>query len=49
MAEPAWQETLRLRLVERNTKESAFAAIIEQCKSSNPLISRLADFYLNKT
>ncbi|KZT21685.1 ATG16-domain-containing protein [Neolentinus lepideus HHB14362 ss-1] len=30
MAEPAWQELLRLRLVERNSKESAFASIIEQ-------------------
>ncbi|KAF9535812.1 ATG16-domain-containing protein [Crepidotus variabilis] len=30
MAEPSWQETLRLRLVERNNKESAFAPIIEQ-------------------
>ncbi|EPQ60907.1 ATG16-domain-containing protein [Gloeophyllum trabeum ATCC 11539] len=30
MAEPAWQELLRLRLVERNAKESAFASIIEQ-------------------
>lgn len=32
MAEPSWQELLRLRLVERNNKESAFAPIIEQCK-----------------
>ncbi|KAH8991992.1 ATG16-domain-containing protein [Lactarius akahatsu] len=30
MAEPAWQELLRLRLAERNAKESAFAPIIEQ-------------------
>ncbi|KAF8898507.1 ATG16-domain-containing protein [Infundibulicybe gibba] len=30
MAEPAWQELLRLRLVERNAKESAFAPVIEQ-------------------
>ncbi|KAJ3558077.1 hypothetical protein NM688_g1132 [Phlebia brevispora] len=30
MAEPAWQENLRLRLVERNAKESAYAPIIEQ-------------------
>ncbi|TFK57413.1 ATG16-domain-containing protein [Heliocybe sulcata] len=30
MAEPAWQELLRLRLVERNARESAFASIIEQ-------------------
>jgi autophagy-related protein 16 len=30
MAEPSWQELLRLRLVERNNKESAFAPIIEQ-------------------
>jgi len=33
MAEPAWQETLRLRLVERNANESAYASIIEQCTS----------------
>lgn len=32
MAEPSWQETLRLRLAERNARESAFAPIIEQCK-----------------
>ena len=31
MGEPSWQETLRLRLVERNAKESAYAPIIEQC------------------
>ncbi|RDB28664.1 Protein tipD [Hypsizygus marmoreus] len=30
MAEPSWQETLRLRLAERNAKESAYASIIEQ-------------------
>ncbi|KAF8167894.1 ATG16-domain-containing protein [Crassisporium funariophilum] len=30
MAEPSWQELLRLRLAERNNKESAFAPIIEQ-------------------
>ncbi|KAF8219247.1 ATG16-domain-containing protein [Tricholoma matsutake] len=30
MAEPRWQETLRLRLTERNAKESAYAPIIEQ-------------------
>ncbi|ETW87477.1 hypothetical protein HETIRDRAFT_447981 [Heterobasidion irregulare TC 32-1] len=30
MAEPAWQELLRLRLAERNAKETAFAPIIEQ-------------------
>ncbi|KAH7915326.1 ATG16-domain-containing protein [Hygrophoropsis aurantiaca] len=30
MAEPSWQELLRLRLVERNAKQSAFASIIEQ-------------------
>ena len=35
MAEPSWQEQLRLRLAERNNKESAFSSIIEQCK---PLI-----------
>ncbi|KZT74792.1 ATG16-domain-containing protein [Daedalea quercina L-15889] len=30
MGEPAWQETLRIRLVERNTQESSYASIIEQ-------------------
>ncbi|KAL4069480.1 ATG16-domain-containing protein, partial [Scleroderma citrinum] len=30
MAEPSWQETIRIRLVERNAKQSAFASIIEQ-------------------
>ncbi|KAI0095306.1 ATG16-domain-containing protein [Irpex rosettiformis] len=30
MGEPSWQETLRLRLVERNARESAYAPIIEQ-------------------
>ncbi|CAL1696574.1 unnamed protein product [Somion occarium] len=30
MAEPSWQETLRIRLVDRNAKESAYAPIIEQ-------------------
>ena len=32
MAEPSWQETLRLRLVERDAKDGAYAGIIEQCK-----------------
>ncbi|KAF8807603.1 ATG16-domain-containing protein [Phlegmacium glaucopus] len=30
MAEPSWQEQLRLRLAERNNRESAFSPIIEQ-------------------
>ncbi|KAF7319958.1 Autophagy protein 16 [Mycena kentingensis (nom. inval.)] len=30
MAEPQWQEVLRIRLTERNSRESAFAPIIEQ-------------------
>jgi len=30
MAEPSWQELLRLRLAERNAKECTFAPIIEQ-------------------
>ncbi|EIW64847.1 ATG16-domain-containing protein [Trametes versicolor FP-101664 SS1] len=30
MAEPTWQETLRLRLVERNARESSYAPVIEQ-------------------
>ena len=33
MGEPSWQEMLRLRLVERNAKESAYSPIIEQCTS----------------
>jgi autophagy-related protein 16 len=48
MAEPPWQETLRLRLAERNAKESAFASIIEQCKSWDRTISRLADYIQTK-
>ncbi|KAI6133238.1 ATG16-domain-containing protein [Pisolithus croceorrhizus] len=34
MAEPSWQETIRIRLVERNAKQTAFASIIEQCRPS---------------
>ncbi len=34
MAEPSWQELLRLRLAERNSSESAFAPIIEQCEQA---------------
>jgi len=30
MADPSWQEVLRLRLIERNNKEAAYAPIIEQ-------------------
>ncbi|KIK82894.1 hypothetical protein PAXRUDRAFT_707727 [Paxillus rubicundulus Ve08.2h10] len=30
MAEPSWQEQIRLRLAERNVKQNAFASIIEQ-------------------
>ncbi|KAF9028823.1 ATG16-domain-containing protein [Rhodocollybia butyracea] len=30
MAEPAWQELIRIRLTERNAKESSYSAIIEQ-------------------
>ncbi|PPQ98906.1 hypothetical protein CVT24_003537 [Panaeolus cyanescens] len=30
MSEPGWQEVLRIRLAERNNRESAFAPIIEQ-------------------
>ncbi|KAK7058243.1 hypothetical protein VNI00_001874 [Paramarasmius palmivorus] len=30
MAEPAWQELIRIRLTERNSRESAFQSIIEQ-------------------
>jgi autophagy-related protein 16 len=42
MAEPSWQELLRLRLVERNNSESAFAPIIEQCMPISCHISSLA-------
>lgn len=38
MAEPSWQEQIRLRLAERNAKQNAFASIIEQCPYSFPLI-----------
>lgn len=41
MGEPSWQETLRLRLVERNARESSYAPIIEQC-TSTLLVYRLA-------
>jgi hypothetical protein len=37
MAEPSWQEQIRLRLAERNVKQNAFASIIEQCLYSIPL------------
>ncbi|KAG1715650.1 hypothetical protein ID866_1532 [Astraeus odoratus] len=30
MAEPSWQEIVRIRLVERNAKQATFASIIEQ-------------------
>ena len=39
MAEPVWQELLRLRLAERNAKESAFSPVIEQCTSMPCLFS----------
>jgi len=31
MAEPSWQEQLRLRLAERNAREATFKPIIDQC------------------
>ncbi len=31
MAEPSWQEHLRLRLAERNAREATFKPIIDQC------------------
>jgi autophagy-related protein 16 len=31
MAEPSWQEVLRVRLAERNEREATFAPFIEQC------------------
>lgn len=34
MAEPSWQELLRLRLIERDAAESSFSSVIEQCLSS---------------
>ncbi|KAH0838480.1 ATG16-domain-containing protein [Lanmaoa asiatica] len=39
MAEPSWQEQIRLRLAERNVKQNAFASIIEQCPYFLPLHS----------
>ena len=36
MADPSWQEQLRLRLLERNARESSHASIIEQCRAKNP-------------
>lgn len=41
MAEPSWQELLRLRLSERNAKQNAFASIIEQCTLHHSAIKRL--------
>lgn len=35
MADPSWQEQLRLRLLERNARESSHASIIEQCRAKN--------------
>lgn len=37
MAEPFWQEQIRLRLAERNVKQNAFASIIEQCPYPVPI------------
>ncbi len=31
MAEPSWQELLRLRLINRDAQESSFSSVIEQC------------------
>ena len=31
MADPSWQDQLRLRLLERNARESSYASVIEQC------------------
>lgn len=36
MAEPSWQELLRLRLIERDATESSFSSVIEQCPSFSP-------------
>src|SRR6266850_2759529 len=46
MAEPAWQELLRLRLAERNAKESAFAPVIEQCMCIHVFVYSLENFRL---
>jgi len=35
MADPSWQEQLRLRLLERNARESSYASVIEQCTVKN--------------
>lgn len=53
MGEPSWQETLRMRLVDRNARESSYAPIIEQCMSlfhetclSLPLAVQYPDVWL---
>ena len=49
MSEASWQEILRQRLVERNTRDAAFAPIIEQCPSlSIRTIWALAELVLVK-
>jgi len=35
MADPPWQDQLRLRLLERNARESSYASVIEQCTVKN--------------
>ena len=45
MAEPSWQEHIRLRLAERNVKQNAFASIIEQCTLSVKLTSSTLNPY----
>lgn len=47
MAEPSWQEQLRLRLSERNAREATYKPIIDQCmsllSSSCPYVLRQSD------
>ena len=47
MAEPVWQELLRLRLAERNAKESAFAPVIEQCTCTPWVASSLSFIFID--
>jgi hypothetical protein len=48
MAEPSWQELLRLRLTERNAKESSYAPIIEQCTFFPWTLDATARRYIHK-
>ena len=47
MAEASWQEILRQRLVERNTKEALYAPIIDQCTPQSPFFLPLLFSFFN--